>query len=75
VKAQEFWGRAWRVTYVESKDQVIFDGGNNGKGLATLYRVRVKGGAPEPIEANKIIYLRKTGEFSVDGGVKFQGRN
>ncbi|HEY1858996.1 MAG TPA: hypothetical protein VGG61_01500 [Gemmataceae bacterium] len=75
VKAQEFWGRAWRVTYVESKDQVIFDGGNNGKGLATLYRVRVKGGVPEPIEANKIIYLRKTGEFSVDGGVKFQGRN
>jgi lipopolysaccharide export system protein LptA len=75
VKAQEFYGRAATVTYVENKEQVIFDGGNNGKGSAYLYRVRVKGGKPDIIEANKIIYLRKTGEFSVDGGKTFQGRN
>jgi lipopolysaccharide export system protein LptA len=72
VKAEEFYGRAAKVTYVENKDQVIFDG---EKGSAYLYRVHVKGAKPDVIEANKIIYLRKTGEFSVDGGKTFQGRN
>jgi hypothetical protein len=74
VKAQEFYGRAWRVTYVENKDQVIFYGGDKGAS-AYLYRVTVKGRDPDLIEANKIIYLRKTGEFSVDGGKTFKGRN
>jgi len=74
VKAQDFYGRAWRVTYVENKDQVIFYGGDKGAS-AYLYRVTVKGRDPDVIEANKIIYLRKTGEFSVDGGKTFKGRN
>ncbi len=72
IKAEEFYGRAAKVTYVENKDQVILDG---DKGSAYLYRIRVKGAKPDVIEANKIIYLRKTGEFSVDGGKTFQGRN
>jgi hypothetical protein len=74
MKAQDFYGRAWRVTYVENKDQVIFYGGDKGAS-AYLYRVTVKGRDPDVIEANKIIYLRKTGEFSVDGGKTFKGRN
>jgi hypothetical protein len=74
VKAQDFYGRAWRVTYVENKDQVILYGGDKGAS-AYLYRITVKGGKPDMIEANKIIYIRRTGEFSVDGGKTFQGQN
>src|SRR5262249_30702581 len=48
MKAQDFYGRAWRVTYVESKDQVIFYGGDKGAS-AFLYRVTVKGRDPDVI--------------------------
>jgi hypothetical protein len=74
VKAQEFYGRAWRVTYVEEKDQIILYGGDNGAS-AYLYRTTIKGADPDRIEANKIIYVRRKGEFSVDGGKTFKGRN
>jgi hypothetical protein len=73
IKAQDFYGRADSVTYDESKnEQIILNG---GKGNAHLYRARTKGLSWEEFEAKQIIYIRKTGEVSVDGGQSFKGRN
>lgn len=66
VQSQEFWGVADRVTFDESKDLVILEGGENGK--ATLYRDRVKGGNGDKIQGTKIWYWRKTNDFKVEGG-------
>jgi lipopolysaccharide export system protein LptA len=63
VQSNEFWGRAATIHFDEYKDQVIFDGGPGGK--ATLYKMTTQVGAPpQVIRGDKIIYNRKTGEFT-----------
>lgn len=66
VQSQEFWGVAEKVTFDESKDLVIMEGGDGGK--ATLYRDRVKGGNGDKLRGKKIWYWRKTNEFKIEGG-------
>ena len=71
VQAKNFSGRAAKVTYNEEKDQLIFDGGEDGN--ATLYRTTVAGKEPEKIVGKKITYIRKTGEYKVDDAQSFSG--
>ncbi len=61
VQSNEFWGRAAVIHFDEAKDQVIFDGDG---GKATLYKFKRPGVPPEQIRGTKIIYNRKTGEFT-----------
>lgn len=71
VQSQEFWGVAEVITYNESKDQVIFVGGEGGS--ATLWRVRTPGGPQEKITGKKISYIRRTGDVRVEGGSEIDG--
>jgi lipopolysaccharide export system protein LptA len=71
VEAREFGGRAQRVYYDSAKDQIIFDGGDQGE--ATLYKHKVPGTPPSVIKGKKIIYNRRTGEFSGDGIREIKG--
>ena len=71
VQAQEFWGRAQTVTYNEAKDQVIFEGSDDGP--AVLYKVDPPGSQPQEIKARKIFYLRKTGQYKIDAVTSFDG--
>jgi hypothetical protein len=64
VQSNNITGRATKVTYNEEKDQLIFDGGEDGR--ATLNKVETPGARPKVIEGKKIIYIRKTGEYKVD---------
>lgn len=72
VQAKEFWGRAAKVTYNEEKDQIIFEGGDDG--YASLYKVEKKGQKPQEIKGKKITYIRRTGEYKVDGGNSIMGQ-
>jgi lipopolysaccharide export system protein LptA len=71
VQSDKVTGRAAKVTYNEEKDQLIFDGGEGG--TATLYKVETPGAPPKVIEGNKIFYIRKTGEYKVEGGRSLSG--
>jgi hypothetical protein len=71
VQSKDFSGRAAKVTYNEEKDQVIFEGGPAG--YATLYKAGKQGEDPQKIEGKKITYMRKTGEYKVDGGGLLSG--
>jgi len=62
VASQEFHGEADSVFYDEDKDQVIFNGGQNG--TAILYKHKTPGAPPETIEGEKIIYSRRTGSHT-----------
>jgi lipopolysaccharide export system protein LptA len=66
VQAPEFWGRANTVTFNEDKDQIIFDGGEDG--LATLYKRDVPGAKMQEVRGKKITLIRKTGFFKIDQG-------
>jgi hypothetical protein len=66
VQAREFYGRSNVLTYNEEKDQVILEGGDGG--LATLYKVKQKGGKPQEIKGKKITYIRSTGVYRIEGG-------
>jgi hypothetical protein len=72
VDGENYSGRAALVTYNEAKEQIIFQGGENGK--ARLYKYKGPGQKPDEIVAKKIIYSRLTGEHSTDGTEKFEGR-
>jgi hypothetical protein len=63
-KTPDSWGQSDHITFDESKDQVIFIGGPGRP--AQLFRQRRAGDTPQKITAQKIIYLRKTGEFFSD---------
>lgn len=63
-RSREFWGWAETVTYHEGKDQVIFDG---KEGFAHVERDMGPGHPRQQLKGRKIIYLRKTGEFKVEG--------
>jgi hypothetical protein len=59
-------GRSDTITYDESKSQVIFYGGAGRP--AQLFRQKDgPGRPPEEIRAEKIIYIRKTGEIQTIG--------
>jgi hypothetical protein len=65
VQAQEFWGMADRVTYDESQERLIFEGGEGGS--AVLYQFKVPGGQPRVVRARKIFYFRRTNEYQLEG--------
>ncbi len=71
VQAKDFWGHSDTMTYNEAKDQIIFEGGENG--LATLYKQKQRGGEPQKIEGKTIIYIRSTGMFKIEGGEWISG--
>jgi lipopolysaccharide export system protein LptA len=67
-------GRSDMITYDESKSQVIFYGAPARP--AELYRKKVAGQEWETIKAEKIIYIRRTGEVQTinTNGVQSGGR-
>ncbi len=72
VKAREFSGRCDRLTFNEAKDQIILFGTDNEP--AYLWRVIAKGAEPDQAVGKKIIYIRSTGHYQVDGGKWMSGR-
>src|SRR5262245_48513162 len=72
IQARDYWGTPALVTFDESKDQSILDGGDDGK--ATLYRVEVIGQKPQEVRGKKITVQRTTGHFKVDGADRFGSR-
>lgn len=73
VQSQEFYARAEKVHYDESKDQIIFEGGPDS--VATLYKIRQMGGRPQEFKGKKITYVRKTGAFKTDDGRWLDGES
>jgi hypothetical protein len=71
VQSKEYWGNSDTVTYNEAKDQIIFEGGENGQ--ATLYKKVTKGGQPQVLKGRKITYLRSTGECNIGDGNLING--
>jgi hypothetical protein len=71
VQSNEFWGRAPTIHFDEAKDQIIFDGGKDGK--ATLFKIVGKGVQPQRVVGNKIIYIRSTGQFWIEKGNEIVG--
>jgi hypothetical protein len=65
-RAQDFFGRAHVVKYDEASDTVIFQGSPGNP--ATLYKVEKHGDQPKTIRGTRILYNRKAGTFSLDGG-------
>lgn len=70
VQARNYWGVCDSLTYNEAKDQIIFIGSEATP--ARLFRVTRTGSPPEETRGKKIIYIRSTGEFQVDGGGTIQ---
>jgi hypothetical protein len=66
----DYWGDAQVLTYDESSDWIILDG---GEGYAHLYRVLAPGAKPDQIEARKIHYNRKDRTYKADGISNIQG--
>ncbi|HEY7423322.1 MAG TPA: hypothetical protein VH682_03690 [Gemmataceae bacterium] len=64
VRAKEFFAQADHMTFNEEKDQVIFIG--KGDRRAVLEKRYVKGQQAEVFRARKIIYIRSTGQVTVD---------
>jgi lipopolysaccharide export system protein LptA len=73
IESQEFSGHADEVKYDESKEQIILEG-TEGK-PAVLYRQKVQGQDPGTLRGRKIIYMRLTGDFHVEGGRGISGSN
>src|SRR5262249_1712029 len=74
VQGKDFWGRADSVYYNEASDQIILDGGADG--MATMYKMTGgKGGRGQELKGKKIIYVRSTGEFTVERGTGINSLN
>ena len=73
VQTKDFYSRSDVMRYSEAKDQIIFEGGDGG--YATLYKIKQRGAAPQKLEGKKIIYIRSTGRYQVDGGDWISGEN
>jgi lipopolysaccharide export system protein LptA len=71
IRGKDFYATAARATYHEAKDQVILEGGEGG--VAKVFRFTAQGAPPQPMIGEKIIYARRTGEFSLEGGQAVQG--
>jgi lipopolysaccharide export system protein LptA len=61
-RSQDTMGSAHKITYHSEKEQVILEAEEGG--VTTLYQEKVKGGPRKTMKAEKIIYLRTTGEFT-----------
>lgn len=70
VQAKEFWGRADVIKFDESKDLIIFEASEGN--LATLYRQRARGVAPEEVKGRKIYYWRRTNDFKIEGATRLE---
>src|SRR5262249_7255196 len=73
VQSQEFYARADKMHYDESKDQIILEGGDNS--VATLYKIRRPGERPQEFKGKKITYVRQTGAFKTDDGRWLDGES
>jgi lipopolysaccharide export system protein LptA len=69
IRSNDYWGDAQVVKFDEADDRIILDG---GVGMAHLYRVLAPGAKPEKVEANKILYNRKTKLCTIEGGQEIQ---
>jgi lipopolysaccharide export system protein LptA len=69
VQSKDMSGRAAKVTYNEEKDQIILEGGDDGK--AVLYKYETQGTDPPNVRAKKITYIRKTGQYTTSGTSDF----
>lgn len=65
-----FYGRADVVKYDQGQEIVIFEGAPGNP--ATLYQDQGAGRDPRQIQGMKILYNRRTGEFSLEGGNNIQ---
>ena len=65
-RTPEFFGNADVIKYDESQELIIFEGKNGN--LVKLYKLGAIGARPQLIEGRKILYNRKTGTFTLDGG-------
>jgi len=65
-RTPEFYGNADVIKYDQSQELVIFEGDNGN--TTKLYKFRERGAKPQLIEGRKILYNRKTGTFTLDGG-------
>ena len=72
AQSREFTAQSDVMTYNEAKDQIIFEGGPGG--VARLNKMKQRGGEPQIVEGKKIIYIRSTGRFSIDGGDFISGQ-
>jgi hypothetical protein len=63
-RTPEYSGQSDKITYDESKEQVIFIGVPGRP--AHLYKWPVRGGEPQETKARRITYLRRTDEFQVE---------
>jgi lipopolysaccharide export system protein LptA len=66
----EFSGTADTLVYNEAADTVLFQG-TEGR-PATVYRWRGQGVRPEEISGQRILYSRKTGQFTIEKGNRVQ---
>lgn len=65
-----FYGRADVVKFDQGQEIVIFEGAPGNP--ATLYQDQGAGIDPRQIQGMKILYNRRTGEFSLEGGNNIQ---
>jgi hypothetical protein len=66
-RTPEFFGNADTIKYDESQEIVIFEGNPT-----TLFKLVPGGGKPQRIQGTKILYNRKTGTFTLEGGQVIQ---
>ncbi len=71
-RTQEFFGHATVVKFDESQDLVYFEGPANNP--ARLYQFQGPGQAPKEINGTRILYNRRTGQFSLEGGSNIESR-
>jgi hypothetical protein len=69
-KSQEFFGHATVVKYNESQDQMIFEGPESNP--AQLFQFQGPSVPPREIKGTKILYNRKTGQFTLEGGSQIE---
>lgn len=65
-RTPEFFGNADVIKYDQSQELVIFEGKNGNQ--VKLYKFGRVGEKPKLIQADKILYNRKTGTFDLGGG-------
>jgi lipopolysaccharide export system protein LptA len=68
---ENIFGRAYKVSFDEASDLVVLEGKDSSR--ATLYQYTAEGNT-RTINARKILYNRKTGNISVEGGGGVEGR-
>ncbi len=70
VDGQAFSARAHRLTYVQGKDQLIFEG--DGRSVAELYQQSQDAGGRNQFRAGRLVYRISTGDVDVRKGQFFE---